>query len=322
MSLPCSKISDMLKYLKQFGGIMKVKTYKYTLDREVEKDNTRVKAFIINSKKEMLLVLSQGGCQLPGGHLEDGEYEITGLKRELKEETGGTYKGKFIKFFATEYTGTNGKSSKVSYYYILTDSKPNKALTHYTENEKKNNFKLIKLPFTHLPEIMEKIRHETTVPINIAIIDELKIAYGLLKEILEKESPTQKAGCYLIDIKTQNVALIYREQQKDYSFPKGHLEENETLEECAIRETAEETKRVAKITNHAPLIERYTTPKGEHCKTYMYIAIDQGKSDNTSTDTHEVIWTPIKDVEAKLSYESLKTSWKKVLPQILKLLDK
>ena len=56
---------------------------------------------------------------------------------------------------------------------------------------------------------------------------------------------TQKAGCYLVDVKHKKIALIYREKHNDYTFPKGHLENNETLEQCAIRETAEETKKAA-----------------------------------------------------------------------------
>lgn len=165
---------------------MGFKLLKYTLDRAVKKDNTRVKAFVINSKNEMLLVLSQGGCQLPGGHLEEGESELDGLRRELLEETGGIYKENFVKFFATEYKGTDGKFSRVSYFYAFSDTKPNPQRTHYTENEKKNNFRLIKIPFNTLPEVTEKVRQETTVPINIAIVDELDIAYDLLKNLIQK----------------------------------------------------------------------------------------------------------------------------------------
>lgn len=58
---------------------------------------------------------------------------------------------------------------------------------------------------------------------------------------------TLKAGCYLVNKELKSVAVIYREKQKDYSFPKGHTEEGETIEETALRETAEETKRDAEI---------------------------------------------------------------------------
>lgn len=132
---------------------------------------------------------------------------------------------------------------------------------------------------------------------------------------------TLKAGCYLVNTATKCIALIYREHLNDFSFPKGHLEPNETLEECAIRETAEETKRVAKIVqNISPIIEKYTTPKGEECECHMFVSTDEGPSDNTSTDTHDLIWTPIENVEEKLTYESLKKHWLIALPKIMDLL--
>lgn len=128
---------------------------------------------------------------------------------------------------------------------------------------------------------------------------------------------TKKAGCILVNKETKAVALIYRDKQKDYSFPKGHLEKNEDFVTCAIRETAEETKRVAIILDkHLPYVERYTTPKGEKCVCYMYIAIDGGASDNTSEDTHEVVWTSLERVEEILSYESLKVMWRELEDRI------
>ena len=133
---------------------------------------------------------------------------------------------------------------------------------------------------------------------------------------------TLKAGCFLINIETKEISLIYRKKQNDYSFPKGHVEKGESLKEAAIRETAEETKRIAEIINdYEPYIERYTTPKGENCVCYMFFAIDKGKSANDSTDTHDVIWTPLNKVEDTLSYDSLKNTWRSVQDTIIKIIE-
>lgn len=52
----------------------------------------------------------------------------------------------------------------------------------------------------------------------------------------------KKAGCVLINFETNDIALVYRDEH--YSFQKGHLEIGETLQECAIRETKEETGHI------------------------------------------------------------------------------
>ena len=133
---------------------------------------------------------------------------------------------------------------------------------------------------------------------------------------------TQKAGCILIDKKEQKLCLVYRAQQNDYSFPKGHLEIGETIKQCAIRETEEETKRVPLIENTIPPIEEhYITPQGEKCVSYLYVAWDNGKSDNQSTDTHPTVWVSFDEVERVLTYPSLINIWKSVLPKVKKLLE-
>ena len=131
---------------------------------------------------------------------------------------------------------------------------------------------------------------------------------------------TIKAGCYLVDVKNKKIALVYREKRNDWSFPKGHKEEGETIEECAVRETAEETKRVAQIVPEIePVVERYQTPAGEKCACYMFVAIDKGHSNNDSLDTHDTYFIDVDKVEEKLTYEDLKQSWKSILPKIKKL---
>lgn len=134
---------------------------------------------------------------------------------------------------------------------------------------------------------------------------------------------TEKAGCFLINKDTKEIALIYRQKQNDYSFPKGHVENGETLKDAAIRETAEETKRIAEIVDeYDPFVEKYTTPRGEKCVCYMFFSLDKGVSDNQSEDTHVVIWTPFENVEETLSYDSLKNTWNSVKNIIIEIFEK
>lgn len=133
---------------------------------------------------------------------------------------------------------------------------------------------------------------------------------------------TKKAGCFLIKKETKEIALIYRKKHNDYSFPKGHVEKNESLKETAIRETAEETKRIAYIIDkYPPFTEEYITPKNEECICYMFFAIDKGKSNNQSEDTHDVIWTKFDKVYDILSYDSLKNTWNSVKDTIIEILN-
>lgn len=122
---------------------------------------------------------------------------------------------------------------------------------------------------------------------------------------------TLKAGCILLNQEQDKVALIYRKKHNDYEFPKGHLEYNENLKECAIRETAEEIKRDAEIIERiSPIILKYRTNKGEACKCYYYLSMDLGNCNNESTDSHKLIWTKFSDVENILTHNSLKNIWK------------
>ena len=54
---------------------------------------------------------------------------------------------------------------------------------------------------------------------------------------------------------------------------------------------------------------------------YYYIAIDNGKSDNDSLDTHDLIWTSFDNVEKTLSYDSLRKIWLQAKEIVLKIMD-
>ena len=133
----------------------------------------------------------------------------------------------------------------------------------------------------------------------------------------------KKAGCILLDLKNKKVALVYRENLKDFSFPKGHLEENETLVECAIRETAEETKRDCVLLENNPIyIDKYVTENGEDVEAYYYLSKDISKSNNDSMDTHPTFWIPFDEVYDKLSYDSLKKLWNDIKDKVKMYFEK
>ena len=133
---------------------------------------------------------------------------------------------------------------------------------------------------------------------------------------------TLKAGTILLNIENKKIGLIYRKDKIGYEFPKGHLEEGETLEECAIRETEEETGRKNHILEELETVN-YVTSKGEDVELHFYIAIDDGKTDKNivKEDKEENIWVEVDEVENKLTFNNLKRVWNNSKEKVIKLLN-
>lgn len=133
---------------------------------------------------------------------------------------------------------------------------------------------------------------------------------------------TLKAGTILVNLESKKIALVYRKDKIGYEFPKGHLEEGETLVECAIRETEEETGRKNHIEEELETV-RYITSKGEDVELHFYLSIDDGEIDRTiaEEDKEEIKWFSVDEVAEKLIFENLKRFWSNSKIIVLNLLN-
>ena len=134
----------------------------------------------------------------------------------------------------------------------------------------------------------------------------------------------KKAGTILLNVQNKQIGLVYRENKKDYSFPKGHLEKGETLQECAVRETEEETMRANHLLiNKEVCILKYTTEVNKDIECYMYISLDDGNTEKNIDliDRENLKWINYEDVGDVLSYENLKELWEKIKEPIKSILN-
>jgi 8-oxo-(d)GTP phosphatase len=132
--------------------------------------------------------------------------------------------------------------------------------------------------------------------------------------------PILKSGVILLRPGTSELEclLVYRESHNDYSFPKGHVEEGESLEQAAIRETTEETGLTPILKQQLANLT-YTNSKASISIAMFLATVDESKGTQTTVgDQGETsLWVPLSRVAELLSYPNLKDYFLKVSQDFL-----
>lgn len=158
---------------------------KSDLDYEV----IRVKGVIINEKDEILIAHNNNTFQFIGGHLQENEDMEEALLREILEETGivmNDISGPFMlieAYYKNYFNTSKNVHSKIYYYKLFTDKKPDLSKTNYDILERQTDFELFYVPVKNIRLFLEEGLKNKKIDKNIydemlLVIDEYNRIFG------------------------------------------------------------------------------------------------------------------------------------------------
>ena len=108
------------------------------------------------------------------------------------------------------------------------------------------------------------------------------------------------AGCICFDPDGRVLLIRY---YSHYSFPKGHIENGETREEAAVRETEEESGIKAEVV--APPVAVPSQRKGDERTVWFFPSLYvSGEPRGQSGETDGALWVSEKEAGSLLSFEA------------------
>ncbi len=126
----------------------------------------------------------------------------------------------------------------------------------------------------------------------------------------------KEKACGTIIIDNEKV-LIINQKQGFYGFPKGHMENNETEIETAIRETKEETNLDVLIDKEKRYSLNYVIDNKIDKEVIYFLAKPINKNiKKQESEINDILWIDIDKVIDLLTFDNMKELWKKVLKDI------
>ena len=124
----------------------------------------------------------------------------------------------------------------------------------------------------------------------------------------------KSCGCIIID---NGKVLLVKQTSEDWGFPKGHVENNETEIETAIRETKEETNIDVEIDEKHRYVIEYSPKENVWKEVVYYIA--KMKSDTCipqESEIEKIEWLLFEKALLKLTYDNTREILKQVIKDL------
>jgi len=121
-------------------------------------------------------------------------------------------------------------------------------------------------------------------------------------EILRKHE--KSCGCIVID---GDKVLLIQQSKGHWGFPKGHVEDGETEEQTAIRETKEETNIDVEVDTQRRFEDEYLTDKGTIKQVVFFLAKKiGGKEEMQAEEIKTIQWFTFEEALKTITYNNTK----------------
>lgn len=123
----------------------------------------------------------------------------------------------------------------------------------------------------------------------------------------------KSCGCIVID---DEKVLLVKQNKGHWSFPKGHMEANETEIETAIREVKEETNIDVYPYSEKRYVVEYVMENGVKKQVVYFLAKKiSGDIMAQESEISDIKWFSFKDTYKVISFENMKSLLLKVLKE-------
>lgn len=127
----------------------------------------------------------------------------------------------------------------------------------------------------------------------------------------------KEKSCGCIIIKEDKVLLICQKNNKVWGFPKGHIEENETEIQTALREVKEEVGLDVKIDIEKRYVLNYIINDEIDKTTVLYIAVPKNeKIHMQESEIEDIKWCSFDEALNILTFDNSKKLFRQVIEDI------